>query len=38
VGAIDADADFGEMLGLLVAELIELGPELAQQFLEFLLE
>ena len=38
VGALDPAAHLGEMLGLLVAELVELGPELAQQFFEFLLK
>ena len=38
MGALDAAADFGEVLGLLVAQLVELGAELAQQFFEFLLE
>ncbi len=30
VGALDAGADFGEVGGLLVAELVELGADLAQ--------
>jgi hypothetical protein len=38
MSALDAAADFGEVLALLVAELIELGAELAQQLFEFLLE
>jgi hypothetical protein len=38
VRAIDTSADFGEVLGLFMARLVHLGPELAQQFLEFLLE
>ena len=38
VGALDPAADLGEMGGLLVAQLVELGADLAQQFLEFLLE
>jgi hypothetical protein len=38
VGAFDAAADFGEVLGLLEAELVELGAQLAQEFFEFLLE
>jgi hypothetical protein len=38
VGAFDAEADFVEVLGLLVADLVELGAELAQEFLEFLFE
>ena len=38
VGAFDAGADFGEVLGLLVAQLVEFGAELAQQLFEFLLQ
>jgi hypothetical protein len=38
VRAFDAVADFGEVLGLFVAELVEFRAQLAQEFLEFLLE
>jgi hypothetical protein len=38
VGAFDAVADFGKVLGLLLADLVEFGAELAQEFLEFLFE
>jgi hypothetical protein len=38
VGAFDAGADFGEVLRLFVAELVELGAKLAEEFFEFLLE
>lgn len=38
VGALDAAADLGEVLGVLEAELVELGADLAQEFFEFLLE
>jgi hypothetical protein len=36
--ALDPSADFAEMFGLLVADLVELGPELAQQFFQLLFE
>jgi hypothetical protein len=38
VGALDPAADFGEVFRLLVTQLVELGPELAQQFFEFLFQ
>ena len=38
VRALDAAADLGEVLGLLEAELVELGAQLAQEFFELLLE
>ena len=38
VGAFDAEADFVEVFGLFVADLVELGAQLAQEFFEFLLE
>ena len=38
VGAIDAAADLGEMIGLLVAQLVQLGPKLPQKFFQLLLE
>ncbi len=38
VGAFDAETDFGEVFGLLDAELVEFGTELAEELFEFLLE
>jgi hypothetical protein len=38
VSTFDPAANLGEMLGLLVTELIELGAQLAQKFLEFLFQ
>jgi hypothetical protein len=38
VRALDPAAHFGEMFRLFVAQLVELGPELAQQFFEFLFQ
>jgi hypothetical protein len=38
VGALDAAANLGEVLGLFLADLVEFGAELAQEFFEFLLE
>ncbi len=38
VRALDAAADFGQVLGVLDADLVELAANLPQQFLEFLLE
>ncbi len=38
VGAFDAGADFGEMFGLFVTELVEFSPKLAEELFEFLFE
>jgi len=38
VGSLDPGADFGEVRSLLMAELVELGPNLAQELFEFLFE
>jgi hypothetical protein len=38
VRAFHTEPDFAEVLGLLVADLVELGAQLAQEFFQFLLE
>jgi hypothetical protein len=38
VRALDAVANFGEVLGLFVADLVEFRSELAEQFFEFLFQ
>ena len=38
MGAFDPVADGGEMLGLLVAKLVELGAELVEEFFQFFFE
>ena len=38
VRALDAAANFGEVFGLLVAQLVEFDPRLAQKFFELLFE